>query len=64
MFLSKQRAEALKVQLILNGVNPSAIETRGWGEGEGAAGEAAEGQTDTPAVPPPEGAPMRFELVR
>lgn len=67
VFLSKQRAEALKVQLILNGVNPATIETRGWGEAEGAPGEAAEGQPatpDTPAAPPPEGAPMRFELVR
>ncbi len=57
VFLSRQRAEALKVQLILNGVNPGMIETRGWGEGEtGADGEA-------PAAPA-SGAPLRFELVR
>lgn len=67
VFLSKQRAEALKVQLILNGVNPAAIETRGWGEGDAGAGSApAAGQPAAPdaPVPPPGGAPMRFELVR
>lgn len=58
VFLSKQRAEALKAQLILSGVSPAAIETRGWGQ-------AADGATpDTGATPPPaEGAPMRFELL-
>lgn len=57
VFLSRQRAEALKVQLILNGVNPGMIETRGWGEGEpGADGEAP--------TAPATGAPLRFELVR
>lgn len=57
VFLSKQRAEALKVQLILNGVNPASIRTRGWGQNDD--GTPIEG-----ATPPPEGAPMRFELVR
>ena len=57
VFLSKQRAEALKVQLILNGVDPASIRTRGWGQNDD--GTPVEG-----AVPPPEGAPMRFELVR
>lgn len=57
MFLSKQRAEALKVQLILNGVNPTSIDTRGWGQNPD--GTQVEG-----AVPPPEGAAMRFELVK
>ncbi len=57
MFLSKQRAEALKVQLILNGVSPASIETRGWGQNPD--GTQVEG-----AMPPPEGAAMRFELVK
>ncbi len=57
MFLSKQRAEALKVQLILNGVNPAMIDTRGWGQNPD--GTPVEG-----ALPPPEGAAMRFELTR
>lgn len=57
MFLSKQRAEALKVQLILNGVSPAIIDTRGWGQN--ADGTPVEG-----AVPPPAGASMRFELIR
>lgn len=57
IFLSKQRAEALKVQLILNGVNPSVIDTRGWGQNPD--GTPVEG-----AVAPPEGAAMRFELTR
>jgi outer membrane protein OmpA-like peptidoglycan-associated protein len=57
VFLSKQRAEALKVQLILNGVNPASIETRGWGQN--ADGTPVEG-----VVPPPEGAAMRFELLK
>ena len=57
VFLSRQRAEALKVQLILNGVNPAVIETRGWGEGEA----AADGEAPTA---PATGAPLRFELVR
>ncbi len=57
VFLSKQRAEALKVQLILNGVNPGVIETRGWGQN-------ADGTTITDAAPPPEGASMRFELTK
>lgn len=57
MFLSKQRAEALKVQLILNGVSPASIETRGWGQNPD--GTQVEG-----ATPPPEGAAMRFELVK
>lgn len=57
MFLSKQRAEALKVQLILNGVSPASIETRGWGQNPD--GTQVEG-----AAPPPEGAAMRFELVK
>ena len=57
MFLSKQRAEALKVQLILNGVNPASIETRGWGQNVD--GTPVEG-----ALPPPEGAAMRFELLK
>jgi outer membrane protein OmpA-like peptidoglycan-associated protein len=57
MFLSKQRAEALKVQLILNGVSPAIIDTRGWGQN--ADGTQVEG-----AVPPPEGASMRFELTQ
>lgn len=57
IFLSKQRAEALKVQLILNGVNPTSIDTRGWGQNpDGTQGEGA--------VPPSEGAAMRFELVK
>lgn len=57
MFLSKQRAEALKVQLILNGVSPASIETRGWGQNPD--GTQVEG-----ATPPPAGAAMRFELVK
>ena len=57
VFLSRQRAEGLKVQLILNGVNPGMIETRGWGEGE----SAADGE---PPTAPASGAPLRFELVR
>jgi hypothetical protein len=57
IFLSKQRAEALKVQLILNGVSPASIETRGWGQNPD--GTPVEG-----AVPPPEGAAMRFELLQ
>lgn len=56
IFLSKQRAEALKVQLILNGVSPASIETRGWGQNPD--GTPVEG-----ALPPPEGAAMRFELL-
>jgi len=63
VFLSKQRAEALKVQLILNGVNPAAIETRGWGEGDDHGAPGKQGDDSQP-TPPPEGAPMRFELVR
>lgn len=61
IFLSKQRAEALKVQLILNGISPAVIDTRGWGQ-------SADGTPADPAAPPPTpppgGAPMRFELVR
>ncbi len=57
IFLSKQRAEALKVQLILNGVSPAVIDTRGWGQNPD--GTAIEGVTL-----PPEGAAMRFELIR
>ncbi len=58
IFLSKQRAEALKAQLILSGVNPGLIETRGWGQNP-------DGSTpETTSTPPAEGAPMRFELVR
>ena len=57
IFMSKQRAEALKVQLILNGVSPASIETRGWGQNND--GAPVEG-----AVPPPEGAAMRFELLK
>jgi outer membrane protein OmpA-like peptidoglycan-associated protein len=57
MFLSKQRAEALKVQLILNGISPAVIDTRGWGQ-------KTDGTPVEGAVPPPEGAAMRFELVR
>ena len=57
MFLSKQRAEALKVQLILNGVSPAVIDTRGWGQNPD--GTAIEGVTL-----PPDGAAMRFELTR
>lgn len=57
MFLSKQRAEALKVQLILNGVSPASIETRGWGQNTD--GTPVEG-----ATPSPEGAAMRFELLK
>ncbi|MCC7247743.1 MAG: OmpA family protein [Lysobacter sp.] len=58
VFLSKQRAEAIKAQLILSGVHPSAIETRGWGQNP-------DGSTpDTGTTPPPPGgAPMRFELL-
>ncbi|MEQ1513024.1 MAG: OmpA family protein [Lysobacteraceae bacterium] len=57
MFLSKQRAEALKVQLILNGISPAVIDTRGWGQNTD--GTPVEG-----AIPPPEGAAMRFELLK
>ncbi len=57
MFLSKQRAEALKVQLILNGVSPASIETRGWGQN-------ADGTQVEDATPPPGGATMRIELLR
>lgn len=57
IFLSKQRAEALKVQLILNGVSPAVIDTRGWGQNPD--GTAIEGVTL-----PPEGAGMRFELLK
>jgi OOP family OmpA-OmpF porin len=57
MFLSKQRAEALKAQLILSGVNPGLIETRGWGQNP-------DGTTTEGLAPPAEGAPMRFELLR
>lgn len=57
VFLSKQRAEALKAQLILNGVSPAAIVTRGWGQNPD--GSAIEG-----AKVPPEGAAMRFELLQ
>jgi outer membrane protein OmpA-like peptidoglycan-associated protein len=57
IFLSKQRAEALKVQLILNGVSPAVIDTRGWGQNPD--GTAIEGVTL-----PPEGAAMRFELLK
>jgi outer membrane protein OmpA-like peptidoglycan-associated protein len=56
IFLSKQRAEALKAQLILSGVNPGAIETRGWGQ-------KTDGTPDAATVVPSEGAPMRFELM-
>jgi outer membrane protein OmpA-like peptidoglycan-associated protein len=61
IFLSKQRAEALKVQLILNGISPAVIDTRGWGEPP--QGTPADPATPPP-TPPPGGAPMRFELVR
>lgn len=57
VFLSKQRAEALKVQLILQGVSPAAIDTRGWGQN-------ADGTPVENAVPPQGGASMRFELLR
>lgn len=57
VFLSKQRAEALKVQLILQGVNPAMIETRGWGQN-------ADGTPVENATPPQGGASMRFELLR
>lgn len=57
VFLSKQRAEALKVQLILQGVNPATIETRGWGQN-------ADGSPIEDATPPQGGASMRFELLR
>jgi outer membrane protein OmpA-like peptidoglycan-associated protein len=57
LFLSKQRAEALKVQLILNGINPGQIDTAGWGH-------APDGTPIPGATPPPQGAPIRFELVR
>ena len=57
VFLSKQRAEALKVQLILQGVNPATIETRGWGQN-------ADGTPVENATPPQGGAAMRFELLR
>jgi hypothetical protein len=57
VFLSKQRAEALKVQLILNGIDPAAIETLGWGQNP-------DGSPVENAVPPPGGAAMRFELLR
>jgi outer membrane protein OmpA-like peptidoglycan-associated protein len=56
IFLSKQRAEAMKVQLILSGVKPGVIETRGWGQHPD--GKPIEG-----AKLPPEGAGMRFELL-
>jgi outer membrane protein OmpA-like peptidoglycan-associated protein len=56
VFLSKQRAEALKVQLILQGVNPATIETRGWGQN-------ADGTPVENATPPQGGASMRFELL-
>jgi outer membrane protein OmpA-like peptidoglycan-associated protein len=56
IFLSKQRAEALKAQLILSGVNPGVIETRGWGQNP-------DGTTTEGTTPPTEGAPMRFELL-
>jgi outer membrane protein OmpA-like peptidoglycan-associated protein len=56
IFLSKQRAEALKAQLILSGVNPGVIETRGWGQN-------SDGTTTEGTTPPSEGAPMRFELL-
>ncbi len=57
VFLSKQRAEALKVQLILNGIDPAAIETLGWGQNP-------DGSPVENAIPPPGGAAMRFELLR
>lgn len=57
VFLSKQRAEALKVQLILQGVSPAVIDTRGWGQNP-------DGSPVENAVPPPGGASMRFELLR
>lgn len=57
IFLSKQRAEALKVQLILNGVNPAIVETRGWGQNP-------DSSMIEKATPPPEGAGMRFELLQ
>jgi outer membrane protein OmpA-like peptidoglycan-associated protein len=57
VFLSKQRAEAIKVQLVLNGIAPTAIETRGWGQNP-------DGTPVEKAVPPSGGAPMRFELLR
>ena len=56
MFLSRQRAEALKVQLILQGVSPAAIETRGWGQNP-------DGSPIPNALPPPAGAAMHFELL-
>jgi hypothetical protein len=31
-FLSRQRAEALQVHLILNRISPAMIDTRGWGQ--------------------------------
>lgn len=55
VFLSKQRAEALKVQLILQGVSPAVIDTRGWGQN-------ADGTPVENASPPAGGASMRFEL--
>lgn len=57
VFLSKQRAEALKVQLILQGVSPAVIDTRGWGQ-------SPDGSPVENAVPPAGGASMRFELLR
>lgn len=57
VFLSKQRAEALKVQLILQGVSPAVIDTRGWGQN-------ADGSPVENATPPKGGASMRFELLR
>lgn len=57
IFLSRQRAEALKVQLILNGISPASIEARGWGQNSD--GTPIEG-----VVPPPRGEPMKFQLLR
>lgn len=39
--LSKQRAEAVKVQLIVNGVSPSRLETKGYGQQAGDPAAAA-----------------------
>lgn len=57
VFLSRQRAEALKVQLVLQGISPAVIDTRGWGQN-------ADGTPAENASPPAGGASMRFELLR